>query len=183
MDSLENLINVCWVSDGQQIGNPMQMSVDQNGNKIVFSSCSLYDLQNSNGITWIPGAGGSASDNTGPIWVLPNTITIGDPPYTTPGYPPYAPPTTYLPSIGGGFPYPSIPLPVEEKDEKGNRIVKSPPPSLELILVEIAKVLRDRGDILGIREIFEKHKLKLVDHDGEIIFDPRKPEELEDKGF
>jgi len=52
-----------------------------------------------------------------------------------------------------------------------------------LILVEIAKVLRDRGDILGIREIFEKHKLKLVDHDGEIIFDPRKPEELENKGF
>jgi len=171
---MNNLTNICWTSDGQQIGGPMQMSVDQDGSKIVFSSCSSHDLQSSNGITWIPGAGGSAGDSTIP-WVVPNTITIGDPPYTTPGYPPY----TSSPTI-----YPSIrPVPTEEKDDKGNRVVKSPSPSLELILVEIAKVLRDRGDILGIREIFEKHKLKLVDHDGEIIFDPRKPEELENKGF
>jgi len=175
---MNNLTNICWTSDGQQIGGPMQMSVDQDGSKIVFSSCSSHDLQSSNGITWIPGAGGSAGDSTIP-WVVPNTITIGDPPYNTPWVPPAYPASSPPVSIPSIWPIP----PAEEKDEKGNRVVKSPSPSLELILVEIAKVLRDRGDILGIREIFEKHKLKLVDHDGEIIFDPRKPEELENKGF
>jgi hypothetical protein len=77
----------------------------------------------------------------------------------------------------------SPPISIDPIDRQGKRVVKAPFPSLELILVEIAKVLREGGDILEVREIFERHKMKLVDHDGEVIFDSKDFESLENKGL
>lgn len=115
-----------------------------------------------------------------------NTIWIGDPPYNP--NQPYQPWMT-TPGIGtpNPNPAPASPTitfpPLGEEDEDGKRVVQAPSPSLELILVEIAKVLREGGDILEVREIFERHKMKLVDHDGEVIFDPKDVDNLEDKGL
>lgn len=114
-----------------------------------------------------------------------NTIWVGDPP----PYNPYPNQPWTTPGVGSSNQNPTPPSPIftcppfEEEDEDGKRIVRSPAPSLELILVEIAKVLREGGDILEVREIFERHKLKLVDHDGEVIFDPKDVDNLEDKGL
>ena len=158
--SSENVVNACWSSDGQSIGEPFTINTTHSpysGNEVwVYPNSNVYPNPfdpNSPYVPYVP----PPSPNTAPWVPSPST-----PPFT--------------------FPFPSTP-PVEDKDAQGNRVVKSPPPSLELILVEIAKVLKEGGDILQIREIFERHKLKLIDHDGEIIFDPRDIEKLENKGF
>ncbi len=51
------------------------------------------------------------------------------------------------------------------------RVIQATPPRIEDIFVEIAKVIQKRGNISEIRDILNKHKLKVVDHDGEVIFD------------
>lgn len=163
MSTKNSTVNVIWMANGRPTGDPMH------GQKVIGSS----------------GANGwciYTDDNTGG-WNPNEAIWIGEPysphnpnpwdnnsPWYAPA--PTSPPPITLPSF-----------PPAETDEDGNKVVTAPAPSLELIMVEIARVLRDGGDILEIREIFERYKLKLVDHDGEVIFDPKKAEELEDRGF
>lgn len=169
-NDLDKITNISWVSNDQAVGQPLQANL-------------FYEAAGQNDITLIgtTTVGSTFPTNSGTIWITPNTDNTSPIPYnpnsgiTFPSYPPYAPPSTSLPP----FTWP----PPEEKDAEGNRVVKSPAPSLELILVEVAKVLKDKGDILQVREIFERYKLKLVDHDGEVIFDPREIEKLENKGF
>lgn len=129
------------------------------------------------------------SSNTGTIWIgddgtwqSDGTYIPWQPDITTTGTGPYAPPVpTPIPATPT---YPPVYIPTPPaQDEHGNKVIKATAPSLEQVLVEIAKVLRDRGDILEVRAIFEKYKLKLVDHDGEVIFDPKDIEKLEGKGF
>jgi len=191
-DKLKEQASICWVSDNKVLGASLNMYKDDKGNDVV-SQCNVGntgDNSNANGIIWVVNDGTSINSPWANIpqtgtsgnnpWVIPSTN-----PNTAPIFPPFTFPTTppiTSPTILPNYPPSYLPA-VEEKDERGNRIVKSPSPSLELILVEIAKVLRDGGDILQIRDIFERHKLKLVDHDGETIFDPRKIEDLENKGF
>ena len=51
------------------------------------------------------------------------------------------------------------------------RVIQATPPRLEDIFVEVAKVIQKRGNISEVRDILNRHKLKVVDHDGEVIFD------------
>lgn len=116
------------------------------------------------------------STNIG-TWKLDN-VTTGDSNWIYHPEDPNPPPFTYpAPPSFPSFPPDSL------EDEKGKKVVRAPLPSLELVLVEIAKILREGGDILEVRAIFERYKLKLLDHDGEIIFDPKDVERLEEKGF
>jgi hypothetical protein len=170
-NDLDKITNISWISNDQVVGQPLQANL-------------YYEVAGQNEVPLIGTTtiGSTFPTNSGTIWITPNTDntcpydnSINLPGISFPSYPPYAPPSTSLPSLT----WP----PPEEKDAEGNRVVKSPIPSLELILVEIAKVLKDKGDILQVREIFERYKLKLVDHDGEVIFDPREVEKLENKGF
>ena len=183
LEDFVKLLDVSWMSNDQVIGKPLQ-------------ACNVNYVHVDDGKGNVPLigtviVGSTFPTNSGNIWIYPNAGGTNpyDPPWTT------IPGPTYPNGIGGSgtsfpplttIPLPSIPpasIPPEDKDDKGNRVVKSPSPSLELILVEIAKVLKDKGDILQVREIFERYKLKLVDHDGEVIFDPREIEKLENKGF
>jgi hypothetical protein len=143
-----------WISDGKPIGNAF--AVQHNSNAI-----------------WITNTGNSSNPERDDPYATTNTgnITIG---------------TT---TNGNGFitsPYSTLTFPapkVLEQDVQGNKVVRAPQPSLEQILVEVAKILRDGGNILEVRDIFERHKLKLMDHDGEVVFDPKKDIKLEDKSL
>ena len=70
-----------------------------------------------------------------------------------------------------------------ETDEKGAQVIRSKAPSINDILVEIGKVIAKNGDILEIRELLQKNKIKLVDHDGEVVFDPAWRKDLKEKDF
>lgn len=113
----------------------------------------------------------SLTNTANSMWVPYETHTTTYPPYSP--NPPTQPSTVSWTTITSGG----------EEEEGRAEAVKAPAPSLESILVEIAKVLREGGDILEIREIFERHKLKLIDHDGEVVFDPKDIENLEDRGL
>jgi len=164
-----------WMSDGKPVGNAFTVN---------SSSANVNTV-------WITNTGNSNNlqvDNSGYTAGV-GTITVG----TTTGagittYPPYVP---YMPGVGTPlvpgvmtsppFMFPGIGVP--DQDAQGNKIVRAPQPSLEQILVEIAKILRDGGNILEVRDIFERHKLKLMDHDGEVVFDPKKDAKLEEKNL
>jgi hypothetical protein len=169
----DKITNISWVSNDQAVGQPLQANL-------------FYEVVGQNDVTLIgtTTVGSTFPTNSGTIWITPNTDNTN----------PYDNHPITFPNVGAGTSFPppltlpsspsfTWPPPPEEKDAEGNRVVKAPSPSLELILVEIAKVLKDKGDILQVREIFERYKLKLVDHDGEVIFDPREIEKLENKGF
>jgi hypothetical protein len=166
-----HLSSASWMSNDQPIGEPIPVVISSthfNGNSSPGVN-SIYITQSNNTageIVWI----GDPPYNT--PWVVPNTGTHVYPPYNPI---PTVTTTTTMPTI----PYVSPP----STDKSGNKVIKATAPTLEQILVEIAKVLRDRGDILEIRTIFERYKLKLVDHDGEVIFNSSDIEKLENKGF
>jgi len=177
-NDLDKITNVSWVSNDQAVGQPLQANLfyeaaGQNDITLIGTTTVGSTFPTNSGVIWIT----PNTDNTSPIPYNPNSGSITFPGYPPPTIPPSSSPFTFPPSPSFTWP------PPEEKDAEGNRVVKSPAPSLELILVEIAKVLKDKGDILQVREIFERYKLKLVDHDGEVIFDPREIEKLENKGF
>lgn len=161
-----------WEIDGLPVGQPVLVNYvhveDNSGNPLPQGTITFgtTHITNGNKTIWI---GDPSYTGSPPTWIPMPTIT------------PNTGSTTY-PSGGGIYPSGGEPTLVD-KDEKGNRIVRAPMPSLELVLVEIAKVLKEGGDILQIREIFERYKLKLVDHDGETVFDPRDGEKLENKGL
>lgn len=73
----------------------------------------------------------------------------------------------YTPSTGGITWGPYTPTPTPES----SRVIQATPPRLEDIFVEIAKVIQKKGNISEVRDILDRHKLKVVDHDGEVIFD------------
>lgn len=151
---IENIKYINWVSDGKAIGSPVG---------VVNTSSPQYPDYNTIGTT-------SGNSN----WIVYPTTTGNPSPNMQPL--PYYPPLT-IPNPAFSFP------PTTPNDQDGNKVIKAPQPSLEQVMIEIAKVLRDGGDILEIRTIFEKHKLKLVDHDGEVIFDPKRDIKLEEKNF
>lgn len=151
-----------WVSEDQPIGE----------------SVTIWRSSNTSA-TWINNDGMQYNDGTFIPW-QPEVTTPWQPDIiTTTGTGPYVSPApTPTPT------YPPIYIPTPpQTDEHGSKVIKAIAPSLEQVLVEIAKVLRDGGDILEVRAIFERYKLKLVDHDGEVIFDPKDLEKLEGKGF
>lgn len=160
-----------WTSSNKPIGEYVVVNIDDSTNATYIGTADQG---------W---TGHSTTTGGNDHW----TITYPDPftnptpsPFGQPSLPPWGNPPVQTPQ------YVPFPLPVDNllppEDVEG-RMIKAPPVSLEQILVEIAKVLKDRGDILEIREIFERYKLKLVDHDGEVIFDPKENEDLEDRGF
>ena len=181
MDNLHSS-NASWTSNDQPIGEPIPITIKSahfNGNSSSGVN-SIYITQ--------------SNDAMGEV------IWIGDPPYNTPWtvtvsgtgtavypdpytYPPPPPPWSTTVPPPTTIPLPYVPSPPPLVDKSGNKVIKATAPTLEQILVEIAKVLRDHGDILEIRTIFERYKLKLVDHDGEVIFNSSDIEKLENKGF
>jgi hypothetical protein len=191
-----------WVADGERIGKTIvaqnmggMVHVNNANANYYIDATDPNDPNRHNLVQTITTA------SVGGSWVNPGTYDPNGGYVTYPPYPPSTggpvvyPPTvgTAVPlgggsTIGGGTitigPY-TIPstIPDQGQDEDGNKVVRAPKPSVEHILVEIAKVLRDGGDILEIRDIFERHKLKLVDHDGEVIFDPKRDAKLEEKNF
>lgn len=84
---------------------------------------------------------------------------------------------------GGAWTFPPVTAEQEETDDKGAKIVRSKVPSIADVLVDIGKVIAKNGDIFEVREILQKYKIKLVDHDGEVVFDPAWRKDLKDKDF
>lgn len=139
--------------------------------KDVFGTYTVGDYTTDTTGTSYPWDNNSNNNST-------NSTSTSPSPFGNPSTPPWTTPSTpSTPSV------PFIHIATEDVESEGKHVIKAPPVSLEQILVEIAKVLRDRGDILEVREIFERYKLRLIDHDGEVIFDPAEDKDLEERGF
>ena len=105
------------------------------------------------------------------------------PPFTVGTGTSHPPSTSIGPITSGPISWPGITTDDQETDESGSQVIRSKAPTAHDVLVEIGKIIAKNGDIFEIRDLLQKSKIKLVDHDGEVIFDPAWRKDLKKKDF